>query len=126
MFSRQLQVLLGSGTPILQSLSALQRQGDEPDWRAVADEYPGTRVLVGELWLPEVDRFVAYLRPDELHTAFNFEFLSCPWDAARLRACVDGTLEAGPTQTGFRVRAVIPTPVADGPDTAAAVPQLAP
>ncbi|WP_165400311.1 sensor histidine kinase [Motilibacter rhizosphaerae] len=41
-------------------------------------------------------------------------------------ALVDGTLEAGPTQTGFRVRAVIPTAVVDGPDTAAAVPQLAP
>ncbi|MGN6501523.1 MAG: alpha-amylase family glycosyl hydrolase, partial [Pseudolysinimonas sp.] len=48
-------------------------------WRAVADEYPGTRVLVGELWLPEIDRFVAYLRPDELHTAFNFDFLARPW-----------------------------------------------
>ena len=26
-------------------------------WRAVADAYPGTRVLVGELWLPDIDRF---------------------------------------------------------------------
>ena len=24
-----------------------------------------------------------YLRPDELHTAFNFDFLACPWDAGR-------------------------------------------
>ena len=47
-------------------------------WRAVADSYPGTRVLVGEIWLPDVDRFVAYLRPDELHTAFNFDFLARP------------------------------------------------
>ncbi len=63
-------------------------------WRAVADEYPGTRVLVGELWLPEIDRFVAYLRPDELHTAFNFDFLARPWDAAELRASIDQTLDA--------------------------------
>ncbi|HEV7742486.1 MAG TPA: alpha-amylase family glycosyl hydrolase, partial [Pseudolysinimonas sp.] len=63
-------------------------------WRAVADGYPGTRVLVGELWLPEIDRFIAYLRPDELHTAFNFDFLARPWDAAELRASIDQTLTA--------------------------------
>ena len=63
-------------------------------WRAVADSYPGTRVLVGELWLPEIDRFIAYLRPDELHTAFNFDFLARPWDAAQLRASIDQTLAA--------------------------------
>ena len=27
----------------------------------------------------------SYLRPDELHTAFNFDFLARPWDAASLR-----------------------------------------
>jgi alpha-glucosidase len=63
-------------------------------WRAVADSYPGTRVLVGELWLPEIDRFVAYLRPDELHTAFNFDFLARPWDAAELRDSIELTLRA--------------------------------
>ena len=42
---------------------------------AIADSYPGTRVLVGEIWVPEIDRFVAYLRPDEMHTAFNFDFI---------------------------------------------------
>ncbi len=61
-------------------------------WRAVADEYDG--VLIGELWLPDVDRFTRYLRADELHTAFNFDFLSCPWDPDRLRASIDSTLAA--------------------------------
>ncbi|MET9532129.1 glycoside hydrolase family 13 protein [Streptomyces sp. NPDC006649] len=59
-------------------------------WRAVADEYGG--VFVGEVWLPDSERFARYLRPDELHTAFNFNFLSCPWDAARLRTAVEETL----------------------------------
>ena len=63
-------------------------------WRAIADAYPGTRVLVGEVWLPDVDRFARYLRPDELHTAFNFDFLARPWDAAALRASIDATLAA--------------------------------
>jgi alpha-glucosidase len=64
------------------------------DWRAVADEYPGDRVLIGELWLPDTERFARYLRPDELHTAFNLNFLSSPWDAERLRAVIEETLAA--------------------------------
>ncbi|MFF7333094.1 alpha-amylase family glycosyl hydrolase [Streptomyces sp. NPDC008150] len=59
-------------------------------WRRVADEYGG--VFVGEVWLPDTERFVRYLRPDELHTAFNFSFLSCPWDPVRLRESIDVTL----------------------------------
>lgn len=63
-------------------------------WRAIADSYPGTRVLVGEIWLPDIDRFAMYLRPDELHTAFNFDFLARPWDTDELRASIDETLAA--------------------------------
>ncbi|MRG59675.1 DUF3459 domain-containing protein [Agromyces sp. CFH 90414] len=63
-------------------------------WRRVADEYDGTRVLVGELWLPDAERFAAYLRPDEMHTAFNFDFMSRPWDPAELRASIDLMLAA--------------------------------
>ncbi|WP_052226654.1 glycoside hydrolase family 13 protein [Microbacterium mangrovi] len=63
-------------------------------WRAVADSYPGTRVLVGEIWLPDVDRFAAYLRPDEMHTAFNFDFLARPWGAESFRESIAQTLAA--------------------------------
>jgi alpha-glucosidase len=63
-------------------------------WRAIADEYPGTRILVGELWLADVERFAQYLRPGELHTAFNFDFMSRPWDASAMRASIDATLAA--------------------------------
>ncbi len=59
-------------------------------WRAVADEYGG--VFVGEVWLPDAERFARYLRPDELHTAFNFNFLACPWDPDWLRRTIDDTL----------------------------------
>jgi alpha-glucosidase len=59
-------------------------------WRRIADEYGG--IFVGEVWLPDAERFARYLRPDELHTAFNFSFLSCPWQAARLRRSIDDTL----------------------------------
>jgi alpha-glucosidase len=63
-------------------------------WRAIADGYPGTRVLVGEVWLPDTERFALYLRPDELHTAFNFDFLAQPWDATAMRASIERTLAA--------------------------------
>lgn len=59
-------------------------------WRAIADEYGA--IFVGEVWLPDAERFARYLRPDELHTAFNFNFLACPWDAGRLRSAIDDTL----------------------------------
>ncbi|MFC5910547.1 glycoside hydrolase family 13 protein [Streptacidiphilus monticola] len=63
-------------------------------WRAVADSYPEPRALVGEVWLDDPVRLAAYLRSDEMHTAFNFDYLNCPWDAERLRAVIDSTLAA--------------------------------
>jgi alpha-glucosidase len=62
-------------------------------WRRVAEEYPN-RALIGEIWLPDTERFARYLRSDELHVAFNFEFLCCAWDADKLKAVVDNTLAA--------------------------------
>ncbi len=62
-------------------------------WRKVADEYD-ERVLVGEIWLADPERFARYLRPDEMHTAFNFDLMGRPWDATELRASIDSTLAA--------------------------------
>jgi alpha-glucosidase len=61
-------------------------------WRAIANSYEEPRLLVGEIWLPDADRLARYLRHDELHTAFNFDFLACPWEPAALRASIDGAL----------------------------------
>ncbi|HEU5425585.1 MAG TPA: glycoside hydrolase family 13 protein [Actinocrinis sp.] len=61
-------------------------------WRAIADSYPDKRALIGEVWLPDAQRFANYLRPDELHTAFNFAFLGCAWRAEELRRVIDETL----------------------------------
>jgi alpha-glucosidase len=63
-------------------------------WRTIADSYSDARILVGELWLADIERFAKYLRPDELHTAFNFDFLARPWDAASLKESIDSTLAA--------------------------------
>lgn len=56
-------------------------------WRTVVDEYDSPeRVLCAEAWVWPLERFLRYLRPDELHQAFAFEFLRTPWQAGPLRA----------------------------------------
>ncbi|MDX3183070.1 glycoside hydrolase family 13 protein [Streptomyces sp. NPDC049952] len=63
-------------------------------WRTVLDEYSGDRVLVAEAWTPTVERTANYVRPDEMHQAFNFQYLSTAWNAAELRAVIDSSLDA--------------------------------
>jgi alpha-glucosidase len=63
-------------------------------WRALAESYDRPRALIGEVWLDKPDRLAAYLRPDEMHTAFNFDYLNSGWDAPALRAVIDATLDA--------------------------------
>jgi len=65
-------------------------------WRRIADSYPGGRIFVGELWVGR-ESLRRYLRPDELHTGFNFPYLQAPWQAEQLRAIIDGTLETHAT-----------------------------
>jgi alpha-glucosidase len=63
-------------------------------WRRVAEEYDGDRAFVAEAWLRDPDRLARYLRPDELHTAFNFHFLLARWDPRSVQRAVDSTLDA--------------------------------
>ncbi len=62
-------------------------------WRAIADEY-GQRPFVAEVFVADADRLARFVRPDELHTAFDFRFLQAGWDAARLRAAIDDSIGA--------------------------------
>jgi alpha-glucosidase len=92
--------------PLLPEVPENPRPGEHPNtdrdelhdiyrsWRELADSYPGTRVLVGEIWLPDTERFAMYLRPNELHTAFNFDFMARSWDAIAMRESIDTTLAA--------------------------------
>lgn len=63
-------------------------------WRLILDEYSGERIFVAEAWTPTIERTANYVRPDELHQAFNFQYLSTAWDAEELREVIDRTLEA--------------------------------
>ncbi|WP_405921322.1 glycoside hydrolase family 13 protein [Streptomyces sp. NBC_00868] len=63
-------------------------------WRRLLDSYEGPRIGVAEAWAPSSERLALYVRPDELHQAFNFRFLNCRWDTAVLRTVIDESLAA--------------------------------
>ncbi|MFF4493380.1 glycoside hydrolase family 13 protein [Streptomyces sp. NPDC001546] len=63
-------------------------------WRRLLDSYEGARIGVAEAWAPTSERLALYVRPDELHQAFNFRFLNCPWDPAAMRTVIDESLAA--------------------------------
>jgi alpha-glucosidase len=61
-------------------------------WRRIADTYDGDRVFVAEAVVNGPERLAKYLRPDEMHSAFNFPYMKSAWDAAALRSVIDATL----------------------------------
>ncbi len=70
-------------------------------WRTVLDSY-GDRMMVAEAWV-HPDRLTLYIRDDEFHQSFNWDFLAAEWDAKEIarviaesyeRAC---KVEASPT-----------------------------
>ncbi|MFF2193258.1 glycoside hydrolase family 13 protein [Streptomyces sp. NPDC058157] len=63
-------------------------------WRRLLDSYGGGRIGVAEAWAPTSERLALYVRSDELHQAFNFRFLNCPWDPAAMRTVIDESLAA--------------------------------
>jgi alpha-glucosidase len=63
-------------------------------WRAVAEEYGGDRIFVAEAVVSSADRLSQYLRPDEMHSAFNFHYMKGPWEAGSLRGVIDETRES--------------------------------
>lgn len=66
------------------------------DWRRLLDSYEpaGSRVMVAEAWVEPPSRLARYVRPDEMHQAFNFNFLGANWEVASLRDAVDRSMAA--------------------------------
>jgi alpha-glucosidase len=63
-------------------------------WRSVAESYDPPRLFVAEAWVASSDRLAEYLKPNRLHTAFDFDFVRAPWLAKELRATAASSLEA--------------------------------
>ncbi len=72
-------------------------------WRAILDSYPGDRMAVAEAWVSPPERLSRYVAADEMHQAFNFDFLTAPWSAEAYRevidACLTASEKAGATTT---------------------------
>ena len=70
------------------------------EMRAIADSYPGDRVLIGEIYLP-VPKLMEYYGTAEhpgVHLPFNFQLVELPWEApalARLIAEYEAALPPG-------------------------------
>lgn len=64
------------------------------EWHEVLAAYDGDRALCAEAWLPTVEQTALWVRPDEMHQAFNFHYLETAWDATALRDVITESLRA--------------------------------
>ncbi|GAA2392717.1 glycoside hydrolase family 13 protein [Nonomuraea africana] len=62
------------------------------EWRPILDSYPGGRMAVAEAWVSSPARLARYVGPDELHQAFNFEFMMAAYGAKSFRDVIDKSL----------------------------------
>jgi alpha-glucosidase len=73
-------------------------------WRRILNSYnpidaagysgDNDRILCAEAWVDSPERLSRYVRDDEMHQAFNFEFLQAQWRAGDLRDAVTKSLAA--------------------------------
>ncbi len=66
-------------------------------WRRITDSYAvegqdADRILCAEAWVLPAEALAKYVREDELHQSFNFEYLMTPWLAADQRATITHSL----------------------------------
>lgn len=61
--------------------------------RAVMDEYPGDRMAVVETGADD-DIVALFIRPDEMHLAFNFKFVKAQWSADSFAHAITSSLQA--------------------------------
>ena len=61
-------------------------------WRSVLDEYDD-RMMVAEAWVAP-DRQPLYVRPDEYHQSFAFDFLESNWEKEELRSNIEAAITA--------------------------------
>jgi alpha-glucosidase len=60
-------------------------------WRRIAQEYEEERLLLGETYVLDVERLMAYVVPDGLQLCMNLAFLHAPFVAEALAAVVGET-----------------------------------
>ncbi|MBK5249172.1 MAG: glycoside hydrolase family 13 protein [Actinomycetales bacterium] len=63
-------------------------------WHDILATYDGDRALIAEAWADTDEAMARYVREDEMHQAFNFDFLCTPWSAPDLRRSITDGLTA--------------------------------
>lgn len=63
-------------------------------FRQVMDSYPGDRMAVVETGAPD-ETVALFVRPDEMHLAFNLRFAKAAWDFEEFRDAVASSLASG-------------------------------
>ncbi|WP_370618839.1 alpha-amylase family glycosyl hydrolase [Mumia qirimensis] len=63
-------------------------------WRERLESWGPDRILCAEANVAPLERAAKWVRPHEMHQAFNFAYLHAPWDAHRLRGVIDESLAA--------------------------------
>ena len=73
------------------------------DMRAIANEYSGDRLLLGEVYSLDPDLATKYYgRNDEFQLVLNVSLVNLPWEATKMRHCVEafeGALPSGAQAT---------------------------
>ena len=64
------------------------------EWHKLVASYPGERILCAEAFVEPLSKMALWVRSDEMQQAFNFPYLVNRWDAGKLRAVIDESLEA--------------------------------
>ncbi len=64
------------------------------EWNDILSSYDGERVLCAEAWVEPLPKLARWVRPDEMHQAFNFSYLETPWDGKALRTVIDDSIAA--------------------------------
>ena len=106
------QHILGNGDTIEHERSGKQAPMWDQDgvheiyqaWRRVLNSYnpidadgyssDNDRILCAEAWVEPQERAIRYVRDDEMHQAFNFDFLQTQWQGAALRNVITSSLGA--------------------------------
>ncbi|GAA4780599.1 glycoside hydrolase family 13 protein [Microbacterium gilvum] len=66
------------------------------EWHDLLAGYDGDRALCAEAWRPTAQETALWVRPDEMHQAFNFPYMMTDWAAAPLREVIAESLEVFP------------------------------
>ena len=80
---------------LLQDIPFFDREGVHQvyrSWRKIFDSYDPPKMGVAEAFINPTSRIARYVRPDELHQAFNFDFMMSDWNSDEMKTSITRTL----------------------------------